>query len=204
MKILFGSVLLLTFGLCCFAQGPSASPEASGLTVIAKKWHSELRNPALEGPFEQDADNGLEQRRRVPDIERTNDKLRVPVMPAQDASSPEIEAPTSRNGASASYIYEVKLRNENKKDIAAVTWEYVFADLDTAREVGRRRFESRTPIGAGKTRNLTGRSAIPPTGTLDAASPSKKKSSTPDHYSEKIVIVTIEYTDGSKWSPAGN
>jgi hypothetical protein len=198
MKILFASILLGFLGVCCLAQRPAASPEASALVVIAKKWHSEMRNPALDGDPIGDADSSLEEvrERRMADLRNEKSSGLGPVgeLPPPKIVKPE----TPGRNPSITYIYEVKLRNDGKMDIAAVTWEYVFQDPDSGREVGRRKFESRIPIGAGKTKNLSVQSAIPPTGTITAVE-AGNKTPKPDRYTEKVAILSVEYSDGSKW-----
>jgi hypothetical protein len=44
-------------------------------------------------------------------------------------------------------------------------------------------------------------SAIPPTGTIDAAKSDAKK---PEKYTEQIVILTVDYADGTKWSESSH
>jgi len=139
-----------------------------------------------------------ERRRR--DVDQTNDLLRAQGMPVRDVPAPELKSePTSRREARAAYIYEIKVRNAGDKEIASVIWEYVFQEIGSDKEVGRRRFEGKETIARGKTRILVGRSAIPPTGTIDA---SKLKSKTAEKYAEKIVIVSVVYSDGSRWRSA--
>jgi len=45
-------------------------------------------------------------------------------------------------------------------------------------------------------RKLAVRSAIPPTGTIDVSKSAKKS---PEKYTEQIVIVHVDYSDGTKW-----
>jgi hypothetical protein len=200
MKILFASILLVILGVCCLAQERSAPTDGPDLVAIAQKWHSETRNPALDGDWDKKANDSIEQREKIRDNQRVNDQRQARGLPPLDPPRPTVSPAKPRKDPSLTYFYEVTLRNENKKNVAAVTWEYVFEDRDTGREVGRRRFESRTSIGSGKTRDLEQRSSIPPTGTINAAT--SNKTSNADRYSEKIVIVKIEYSDGSIWSAA--
>jgi hypothetical protein len=110
---------------------------------------------------------------------------------------PTVKRAPPKKDASIDYTYEVTVRNESNKNVAKVTWEYVFEDIDTGREVGRRRFESEESIGSGKIADLEKKSSIPPTGTINAKS---KKNG--DRYSERIEIESIEYADGTKWPAA--
>jgi hypothetical protein len=94
------------------------------------------------------------------------------------------------------YSYEAKFRNNGAKDISALTWEFIFFSTDTGKEVGRRKFESKKAISNGKTSTLVMQSVIPPTGTVDAT---KAGSRSAEKYTEKVVVLTVEYSDGTKW-----
>jgi hypothetical protein len=191
VKLFVTMILLLLLGACCFAQ--SAAADGSGLVLVKKKWHRELRNPVLDhDPNDETADRSAEDIRRRP-IEQTNDSLRQRSLSASD--EPEIRAVDKKPGTSADYVYEITVRNDTGKDVASVTWEYVFFAPDANQEVGRRHFTSRETIEHGKTRTLTIHSAIPPTGTIDV---SKAGAKSRESYTEKIVIISIEYTNGSK------
>jgi hypothetical protein len=192
VSILF---VLLFLSVSCFAQ--NATSDGSGITVIKKKWHRELRDPALDRDSNQEtSDIGAEDIRRR-QIEQTNDTLRAQGMPVREIPGPQLENAANKPERSSAYVYEITVRNDSSKDISSVTWEYVFSAPNAEQEVGRRRFTSKGSIAHGKTRTLTVRSAIPPTGTVDAV---KINSRTAEQYIEKIVIVSVEYTDGTKWT----
>ena len=186
-------LVLLLFAVCCFAQ--SAATDGSGLTVLKKKWHRELRDPALDRDLNDGtADRSAEDIRRRP-MEQTNDSLHPRGLTIPGATDPDFSDVSNKPGGSADYVYEVTVRNDGSKDISSVTWEYVFLAPDSGQEVGRRRYTSKLPISRGKTRTLTVHSAIPPTGTIDVSETSAK---TRQNYTEKIVIVSVEFADGSK------
>jgi hypothetical protein len=179
------------------AQAATSASDAGGLIVISQKWHRELRDSRLERDPVEETNDRMDQERRRRDVEQTNDTRRALGMPTLEVPTPELKNDTEPSReATASYVYEVKLRNASGKDISSITWEYVFLEIDSDKEVGRRRFESNEPIARGKTRDLVMRSAVPPTGTIDA---SKANIKTSEKYSQKIVILSVEYSDGSKW-----
>ena len=195
VKPFFMLALLLCVGVYSSAQNTAA--DVPGLTVVKKKWHHDLRDPALDRDSNQETSDRQADELRRRDIEQTNDLLRAQGMPVRNAPEPRLSPDLNNNSErSAAYVYEVSLRNDGSKDVSSVTWEYVFFAPDSDKEVGRRRFTTKTSIGGGKTRTLTMRSAIPPTGTIDAAQAGKIST---EKYSEKIVIVSVEYSDGSKW-----
>jgi hypothetical protein len=194
MKILFVAALPAVLAVCCLAQAPSAAP---GLILVGQKWHTEFRNPALDRDWDKEANDSIAEKERIRDHERMNDRLRAKGMQPNPPLQPPVKRLPPKKDRSMTYFYEVTVRNEDGKDVASVTWEYIFDDLDTGREVGRRRFESRESIGVRKTKDLVGKSSIPPTGTVNA-----KSKNNPDRYSEKVEIVRVEYADGTTWSAA--
>lgn len=193
MKPISTLFLLLLLGLTCFAQ--SADSDGSGLTVTKKKWHRELHNPTLDRSPEEDTGGRQIDSVRRREIEEANETLRSRGVLAGDNSEPRIDI-TNKPDRSAAYVYEITVRNDGSREISSVTWEYVFFASNTDQEVGRRRFTSKVSIPQTKTRTLTVRSAIPPTGTIDAG---KMNSKAPEQYTEKVVVVSVEYSDGSKW-----
>lgn len=187
---------LLAAGL--IAQAPSS--DFGGLAVLKKKWAFEIRNPSLEqDPIQETADRQEAERQRI-DIERRNEMLRargmptLPVPPPLPPARADIWLP--RPGPLITYIYTVQFRNNAAKEIRAITWEYVFSAADTGKEVGRRRFVSRSALRPGRSASVTLRSPTPPTGTIDAASTGTQPGS---KFTERINVVSVEFADGSKW-----
>ena len=169
--------------------------------MIKNQWHREFHNPALERDLNDEMTESQTSDRLRGDVEQANDIRRSQGRPTLDMPQPKMKTDPAGSDNTLSYVYELKLRNDSSKEISAVTWEYVFFAPDTGQEVGRRKFESKERIAGGKVRNLVMRSAIPPTGTVNAAQAAPKS---PEKYSEKIVIQSVEYSDGSKWSATSN
>ena len=99
-------------------------------------------------------------------------------------------------GPTITYIYQVNLRNTGSKEVRAVKWEYVFSENETGKEIGRRRFISRERIRPGKAAHFKLRSAAPPAGSINASADTIRSSK----FKEQIVILSVEYADGTKWS----
>lgn len=192
-------LVLFLFALCASAQSlpnPSAAPR---VTVIQKKWHVEVRNPALEQDlFKANKDRQQEETQQRSDAQENQNRIEqgVPTLPPRARVA---TAETGAHGLSVAYVYEVLVRNTGEKTIRTLNWDYVFFEPGTEQEVGRRRFVSRVSIGPGKTRNVVFRSASSPTGTIDATKAGKKAR---DQYSEQVVIQSVGYADGSVWQPA--
>jgi hypothetical protein len=169
------------------------------VTVIEKKWHVEVVNPALEkDPFAPNQARQQEENAQKGDARENENRIKqgVPTLaPRVPASSPE----TGSHRLSTAYVYEVKVRNTGDKTIHTLTWEYVFFEPGTEREVGRRQFISRVNISPGRIGNVVFRSASSPTGTVDASKAGKKSR---DQYSEQVVIQRVGYADGSVWQTA--
>lgn len=191
--------VLFLFASIATAQVLSDLSAKPNVIVLQKKWRMEVRNVALdEDQFEAQKEREREERARR-DREKLNEKLNEQGMPSKQ--TPDRNPATRPREISVAYIYEVKIRNTGEKETRTFSWDYVFFDPATEREVGRRRFVSEVRIGPGKTRNVVVRSPSSPTGTIDAAKASKQSH---DLYSEKVIIQSVTYADGSVWKAASN
>ena len=193
MKLLSAGFLIILFFTFSFAQNESRR-EQPALAVIKFKWSNDLHNPELERDPNAEANDALSGDLRRKNAQQTNETLRAAGMPARDLPEPELRSDLPKREATARYLYEITVQNISGKDVSGFTWEYVF--LSSGKEVGRRRFESKERIATGKMRKLAVRSAIPPTGTIDVSKSAKKS---PEKYTEQIVIVHVDYSDGTKW-----
>jgi hypothetical protein len=184
----------LLFATFASAQALLAQPD---ITVLHTRWRLEVRDRSLDAdPFQANKDREQEdrQQRSIAQINENRIRMGEPTLPPPTAEPVlNIKAPE----ISAVYIYEVKTRNTGLKEVRSITWEYIFFDRDTARELGRRRFVSNTGIRAGATKQLIARSPSPPTGTVDAKKGNKSARAL---YSEQVVITRIEYADGTVWT----
>ena len=90
----------------------------------------------------------------------------------------------------------MRSRNGGEKAIKSIDWDYVFLDPDTRAEVGRQQFTSDEKIGPGKQKELSVFQLAPPTRTVSAGAPGRK---TAPPFVERIILVRVEYSDGSAW-----
>ena len=197
-----GSMLvLLLFALCASAQTPSNASAGPDVTVLEKKWRMDVRNPALEkNPLGPNQAREQEEKAQREDVEANENRIRM----GEPALPPRVRVPTpdtGRRGLLVTYIYEVKLRNTGIKEIRTLTWEYEFLELGTERVVGRLQMTSKVNLSPGKTRNVLVRTTSSPTGTVDATKAGKKPS---EQYSERIIIRTVSYADGTVWNATSN
>lgn len=202
MKTLNLLLLFILSGGVASAQGISNQSQApEGVAVIKQSWRMQVRNPALdEDPLlinqeQMDLQRAQRERQRENAIRasRGQDPLPLP------------RGTPSRRGmagsASTEYIYEAKFSNTGGRKIRRVVWEYVFLVPGSQQEVGRRQFDSKVSMAPGKTQSITVRSASPPANTVDVSQTGKKLR---DQYTERVVIKSIEYEDGTLWQSPSN
>jgi hypothetical protein len=204
MKVI--KLLLLLFLLAGAASAQSAASttvNAPGVTAEAKGWREEVRNPALDyDPLTVNRDQlELERARRQNQEDNVvRAKLGLPQLPPPTRlpSSSDSTDPNSSK-QTIQYTYTARVTNTGTKEIRKVVWEYVFFEPGTEKEVGRRHSENKVNIRPGQSKTLVARSGLPPTGTIDASQAGKKGRA---QFSEKVVIQSIEYSDGTTWQRA--
>jgi hypothetical protein len=97
---------------------------------------------------------------------------------------------------SDAYRYVVKLRNNGNKVIKSIDWDYLFLDPDTSIVVSRHQFTSDDTIKPGKSKEISVLYLNPPIQTVSAKMLSKKNLA---NYKEQVVLVRIQFSDGSVW-----
>jgi len=201
MRFLCSMLLLFLFASWALAQASSDKSVPPDVTIVPKKWRIDVRNPALDrNPVaDMQARQAADQIRR--ETERNNELMVERGMPAPTTQVPDANRNARRRGMLVTYLYEAKVTNNSEKVIRTLIWDYVFFEPGTENEVGRRRFVSKVNIGPGKTTNLVVRSLAAPTSTVDARVADKKPQ---EQYSEKTVIQSVQYADGSMWRPPSN
>jgi hypothetical protein len=217
MKTLNLILLMLLCAASAGAQTNATTPTVSlapGLEVSRN--HCQIfvrkpvaRNPALDEDPLQAANEAVILDREKKQTMRDNNVRKqlgedaVPLPTKVSVSQPS--QPAARPGAGtrpvATFTYEVTLTNTGEKKIRAVTWEYLFFDRTTHREVGRHPFTSKINLGPGKSKNLSERSMERLTPVVDASQPGEE---TPGLYAERVVISHIEYEDGTVWPGTSN
>jgi hypothetical protein len=180
------------------AQTPSTPSDPPGVTVTRFSWHKDVYIPALfddpMSPNQEQADLKRQQKavKKANAARVAGGQTPLP-MPTRVITSSQREIP---DGPSVNYIFEAKIRNAGEKTIKMIVWEYLLFDLETEVQVGRHQFTDISKIRSGKTGNLVGYTATPPSSILQA----KKTGKASEYkYSERVVINRIEYDDGSFW-----
>lgn len=94
------------------------------------------------------------------------------------------------------FIYKVSVKNIGAKTIKELDSDYIFFDSATGQEIGRHQFASTEIIGPGKSKELSFFIPSPPTKTISIYALDKKERV---NLGEAVVLVRIEYADGSFW-----
>jgi hypothetical protein len=199
-----------TLALCCAvlflaaaarAQAPAAAAAPAGPVSVEKySWSKERigweRDP-FGGPVE-----GFEDTRRRRADERRLARARAGGQPGEaDRIEREMRAEQvikSRQTTPPRYVflYKIALRNNGAKTIKEFDWDYVFFDVTTGQELGRRQFTGVEKIGPGKRKELSFLIPSPPTLLISVHSLNRKER---EGLREEVVLVRVLYDDGTVW-----
>ena len=137
--------------------------------------------------------------KRLDDAKRGGNKSAVEQIERESrADAANIQAVRQQTAHPARYVfvYKASLKNTGDKAVKSIDWDYVFFDAGTTQEIGRHMFSSAGRIAPGKTKELSFTLRRPPTATVSLQSLNEKERKGLD---ERIVVVRIEYEDGSVW-----
>lgn len=195
MKVPGLLLLIFLLWLDVSAQSSLLQQQPPELTVIKKNWRKEIHHPALTAdPFRSNDEQAELQRAQKDNAVRNAVRVKEgnTPLPTTRSSRPLEGEP---EGPSVRFVYRVTVKNTGTKTITAIAWEYLFFDSDKVEQVGQHSFRQQVKIRPGKSIELIGRSAFPPTRVLDAA---KAQQPRPE-LSEEVSIRQIQYEDGSVW-----
>ena len=184
-----GCCLLLLLTSFVWAQEPS------GVEVVKASW-SKIRIGWERDPFSGPLENFDEMRSRVRNERRIANGGGERAK--RDAKADEANLETLRNKKPPQYyfIYKTKIKNNHTAEITQIDWDYVFFEKDTDNELGRQQFTSDEHVGPGKTKELVVTITSPPTKTVSVTSLNLEER---DRFSEKIVLMRVQYADGHIW-----
>jgi hypothetical protein len=185
-----GLVLFLfpSVATVCAQQSP-------GVEVVKASW-SKIRIGWERDPFGGPLENFDEMR------SRTRNERRVAngggERAKREAKADEANLAKQREQSPPKYyfIYKTKVKNNHTSAITQLDWDYVFFERDTENELGRQQFTSDEQIGPGKTKELTVTTTSPPTHTVSVTSLNLEER---NRFTEKIVLVRVQYADGHVW-----
>jgi hypothetical protein len=202
MKLLFTAACLLASSYAVVAQPTVQSSETPQLAVVKYSWNKERvgweRDP-FSGPIENFDEMRVRARneKRILDAKRGGNSSEVNRAERDARSDQALISEIHKNTpARYGFIYKTSIRNDGNKTVKVIDWDYVFYDLATQNELGRRKFSSFERIQPGKTKELKFFIPGPPTRTISVHTLNKNERS---NLGETIVVVRVEYDDGSVW-----
>ena len=98
------------------------------------------------------------------------------------------------------FTYQAKIRNDSKKDIAIVFWEYQFVEAANPGNLARRQFLCGVDLRPGKEKDLEGFSLSGPGEVISVTTLENKNVR---EYQDRVLINRVEYSDGSMWQRSG-
>lgn len=195
VTILVGLLLLLDVSSSAQAIIPEPAPD---LAVIKHSWSKERINwegDPFGGPVETFDDV---RRRRVDErrMERAKATGNVGEASKVEREMRAEQVLKARPPAPPRYgfIYKVSVKNTGAKTIKRVDWDFLFKT--TTEGDGHLQFTSDETIAPGKTKELLVMSHQPPARTVSVYELGKNER---EGLSGEIVIVRIEFSDGSLW-----
>jgi hypothetical protein len=202
VKYLFVFALVLYSAPSATAQSVTQPRENPALSILKFSWSKE-RVGWERDPFSGPVENFDEMRVRARNDKRILDAKKggttAEVNRAErdarsdDALISEIHKHTPvRYG----FLYKTVVQNIGTQAIKTIDWDYVFFEIDTQAELGRRQFSSVQTIAPGKSKELKFFIQGPPTRTISVNSLNKNER---NNLGETIVIVRVEYADGTIW-----
>ena len=199
--------LRLTFLLCVLsaagaahAQSPASPAPTDPVAVLKYSWVKERIN--WEGdPFGGTVENFEDMRRRQADqrrVERARASGNTAEAAKVEREMRSEQVIKSRAPAAPRYAfhYKISVRNLGQKTIKELDWDYVFFDVTTGQELGRREFTGVEKIGPGKSKELSFMTSSPPARTISVQSLDKKER---EGLVERVVLVRVLYEDGTVW-----
>jgi hypothetical protein len=184
------------------AQTRTDAHEPPDIQVVKFSWSKERlgweRDP-FSGPVESFDQMRVRQRneKRILDAKRSGTSSDVDRITREaKADSANIEELRRQPPARYSFMYKVSFKNNSAKIIKSLDWDHVFFDAGTKAETARHQFTTDEKISPGKQKEFTVFSPKPPSQTISVQKLNQRER---DTVGEAIVIMRIQYADGSVW-----
>jgi len=187
------------------AQTVSSPSDQSGIEVVKFSWAKERINwerDPFGGPVENFDETRARQRneRRIEDAKRGGSAEVDKIKREARADAANIAAKHQQAPSRYVFVYKTTIRNLSDKPIKSIDWDYRFIDRATEQELGRREFTSEEKIGPGKSKELIVTITKPPTQTISLTALNSKER---DALIEHVVVMRIDYADGTSWQRPG-
>lgn len=206
MKALVFALIVFSSTTVANAQGQSTSSDSPGLAIVKFGWTKERINweqDPFSGPIENFDEMRVRSRneKRIADAKRGGNGSETSRAEKDARSDAFLTAKIHQNKPGRyQFLYKVQVRNSGQKVLKALEWDYVFFDVNSQNEIGRRRFRSEVKIEPGKSKELKFILPTPPTHTVSIHSLGKNERA---NLGELVMIWRIEYADGSVWQLNG-
>ena len=196
--VLLMVIIPLMFGAEAIAQ------ESMGVEVLKFSWSKERigwEGDPFRGPIEDFDEVRARTRneKRIEDAKRGNSGEIDKIRREAKADAANIETQHQNTPSRYVFMYKTTLKNGGGKTIKSIDWDYIFRDRATETELNRQQFTSDEKIAPGKTKELTVVIRKPPTQTVSVTS---LNTSERESLSGEVIIVRIEFTDGTSWQQA--
>jgi hypothetical protein len=202
MKILVTLAFLLSTSLVTLPQTPSLAAPEPDVAVVKFSWSKERvgwEQDPFSGPIENFDEMRVRSRneKRILDAKKGGNSAEIN-RAERDARSDDALISRIHQNTRARYgfVYKVSVQNNSLKAIKSIDWDYVFFDIQTKDELGRREFTSEEKIATGKTKELKFFIPRPPTQTISVNALDKNERS---GLGEAVIIVRVEFVDGTSW-----
>jgi hypothetical protein len=193
---------LLSTSLVTLPQTPSLSAPEPDVAVVKFSWSKERvgwEQDPFSGPIENFDEMRVRSRneKRILDAKKGGNSAEIN-RAERDARSDDALISRIHQNARARYgfVYKVSVQNNSLKAIKSIDWDYVFFDIQTKDELGRREFTSEEKIATGKTKELKFFIPRPPTQTISVNALDNNER---NGLGEAVIIVRVEFADGTSW-----
>ena len=206
----FKNSIVASAGLCALvslvtistAQDLKETPAPPDAQVIKYSWSKERigweRDP-FAGPVENYDEMRVRMRneRRIQEAKRGGSSMEVDKI-TREAKADDANIARIRDKAPPRYVfmYKTSVKNTGTKTIKTIDWDYIFLEPGTEHEIERLQFTHDEKISPGKTKELSVLYNRPPTRTISVYALGKDEQAS---VNGRVVIVRIEYADGSVW-----
>jgi hypothetical protein len=190
-------ILLIVAALgATFSARQSGDSEVTADVIILKfRWNSYVSRPDWDKDVHKTLNEAANNDRQAREQQR-----RQTPRPDEVMKLPEVKSDEPTPGTKG-FQYRVTVKNNGKKTIRAVGWDYLFVvvkeDAKEPQEESRHSFASHQKIKPGESKELLHFSTTPPTRVINAEATGGEK---PLPFLERVVINRIEYSDGSVWN----
>jgi hypothetical protein len=169
--------------------------EPSGVEVVKASW-GKIRIGWERDPFAGPLENFDEMRSRARNERRVATGGGERAKREAKADDANLAKQREQKPPQYYFIYKTKFKNNHTAAITQIDWDYIFYERDSENELGRQQFTSDEHIAPGKTKELTVTITSPPTRTVSVTSLNLEEH---DRFSEKIILVRVQYADGRVW-----